>query len=112
MDDLLSQMTLEEKAGLMFHTMVGMGKDGSLIEKPSPFNPIATSELIAQRRLNHFNLYEIAPPRETAIWHNRLQKLAERTRTRYPRDNFVGPTTRFQQQSRGWIADRITLTVA
>lgn len=83
-EDLLSQMTLEEKAGLMFHTMIGMSKDGSLIEKQSPFNPIPTSELIAQRRLNHFNLYEIAPPKETIIWHNRLQKLAERTRLGIP----------------------------
>ncbi len=83
-EDLLSQMTLEEKAGLMFHTMIGMGKDGSLIEKPSPFNPIATSELIAKRRLNHFNLYEIAPPKQTVLWHNRLQKLAERTRLGIP----------------------------
>lgn len=83
-EDLLSQMTLEEKAGLMFHTMIGMGKDGSLIENPSPFNPIATSELIAKQRLNHFNLYEIAPPKQTAIWHNRLQKMAERTRLGIP----------------------------
>ncbi len=83
-EDLLSQMTLEEKAGLMFHTMLGMGKDGSLIEKPSPFNPIATSELVAKRRLNHFNLYEIAPPKQMARWHNRLQKMAERTRLGIP----------------------------
>ena len=27
-EDLLSQMTLEEKAGMMFHTMLGMGEDG------------------------------------------------------------------------------------
>ncbi len=83
-EDLLSQMTLEEKAGLMFHTMLGMGKDGSLIEKPGPLNPVATSELIARRRMNHFNLYEIAPLKQTAIWHNRLQKLAERTRLGIP----------------------------
>ena len=28
--DLLAQMTLEEKAGLMFHTIAGMSADGSL----------------------------------------------------------------------------------
>ncbi len=83
-EDLLTQMTLEEKAGLMFHTMLGMGKDGSLTEKISPFNPIQTSELISRRLLNHFNVYEIAPPRQTARWHNRLQNLAERTRLGIP----------------------------
>ena len=29
--DLLSQMNLEEKAGMMFHAMIGMNQDGSLI---------------------------------------------------------------------------------
>jgi beta-glucosidase len=83
-EDLLSQMTLEEKAGLMFHTMLGMGKDGTLIEKSSPFNPVQTSELVSKRLLNHFNVYEIAPPQQTAKWYNRLQKMAERTRLGIP----------------------------
>ena len=34
-EDLLSQMTLEEKAGLMFHTIIGVNQDGSLVEKVS-----------------------------------------------------------------------------
>jgi len=83
-EDLLSLMTLEEKAGLMFHTMLGMGKDGSLIEKTTPFSPTQTSELISKRLLNHFNVYAIAPPRQTAQWHNRLQKMAECTRLGIP----------------------------
>ena len=28
--DLLGQMTLEEKAGLLFHTMIGINPDGTL----------------------------------------------------------------------------------
>ena len=32
-EDLLSQMTIEEKAGMMFQTMIGMNKDGTLVEK-------------------------------------------------------------------------------
>lgn len=83
-DDLLAQMTLEEKAGLMFHTMLGMNKDGTLVEKKSLFNPIKTSDLIARKLLNHFNIMEAAPPRQMAEWHNRLQKLAERTRLGIP----------------------------
>jgi beta-glucosidase len=42
-EDLLSQMTLEEKAGMMFHTMIGMNKDGSLLEEIGGFNPNRTS---------------------------------------------------------------------
>src|SRR4051812_34868180 len=33
--DLLAQMTLEEKVGLMFHQMTGMRPDGTLVEKRS-----------------------------------------------------------------------------
>ena len=83
-EDLITQMTLEEKAGLMFHTMISMNKDGTLVEKTGPMNPVATSELIANRRMNHFNLLQAADPRLMAAWYNRLQKLAERTRLGIP----------------------------
>lgn len=36
-DDLLQQMTLEEKAGMLFHTMIGMNKDGTILEKTGMF---------------------------------------------------------------------------
>ena len=40
-DDLISQMTLEEKAGLMFITMIGMNDDGSLQERPILSEPFS-----------------------------------------------------------------------
>ena len=82
--DLLSRMTLEEKAGMMFHAMIGMNKDGSLAEEITPFNPTRTSEMVGERRINHFNVYEVAAPKQMAEWHNRLQKLAECTRLGIP----------------------------
>jgi beta-glucosidase len=83
-EDLLSKMTLEEKAGMMFHTMVGMNEDGSLLEEAGPMNPAPTSDLLAGRFMNHFNVYAVAAPRQMAEWLNRLQKLAERTRLGIP----------------------------
>jgi beta-glucosidase len=82
--DLLSQMTLEEKAGMLFHAMLGMNADGSLVEEISPFNPTSTSGLVTDRLINHFNVYDLARPKEMAEWHNRLQKLAENTRLGIP----------------------------
>jgi beta-glucosidase len=82
--DLLSQMTLEEKAGLMFHAMIGMNADGSLVEQVSPFNPTSTSEMVCTRLINHFNVYDLARPKQMAEWHNRLQQLAEGTRLGIP----------------------------
>jgi len=83
-EDLLSQMTLEEKAGMMFHTMIGMNKDGSLLEETGGLNPHRTSDLVTRRLINHFNVYAVADPRPMAEWYNRLQRLAERTRLGIP----------------------------
>jgi beta-glucosidase len=82
--DLLAQMTLEEKAGMMFHTMIGMNMDGTLAEKPGRISPVRTSDVVAARLLNHFNIMETGAPRKVAEWHNRLQKMAERTRLGIP----------------------------
>jgi beta-glucosidase len=83
-EDLLSQMTLEEKAGMMFHNRIGMNQDGTLLEGAGPFDPVQTVDLVAKRLINHFNVYVVADPRQMAEWYNRLQKLAERTRLGIP----------------------------
>jgi len=82
--DLLSQMTLDEKAGMMFHSMIGMSMNGTLVEKPGRTSPVRTSDVIAVRLLNHFNILEAGAPRKVVEWHNRLQKMAERTRLGIP----------------------------
>lgn len=83
-EDLLSQMTLEEKAGLMFHTMIGIGPDGSLDSAPGPIPMPSAVEMVVERKMSHFNLFATPGPRQTAEWHNRLQKLAESTRLGIP----------------------------
>jgi beta-glucosidase len=82
--DLLSQMTLEEKAGLMFHTMLGVNMDGTLAEGPDPMGRTGTSEMVVGLRLSHFNLHALPVPRLAAQWQNRLQELAEGTRLGIP----------------------------
>jgi beta-glucosidase len=96
-EDLLAQMTLEEKAGLMFHPPILMNADGTLIEEGTDFFQGNTSDLVANRNLNHFNIYYAPEPRLQAEWHNRLQRLAEATRlgipvtiSSDPRHSFVG----------------------
>ena len=88
-DDLLKQMTLEEKAGLLFITMIAMEKDGSLNEGPSLTNHFSfflepTSSMVAGRNMNHFNIIDTIAPRRMLLWHNNLQKLAEKTRLGIP----------------------------
>ncbi|MEP7136395.1 MAG: glycoside hydrolase family 3 N-terminal domain-containing protein [Chloroflexota bacterium] len=83
-EDLLKQMTLAEKAGMLFQTMIGMNKDGTILEKAGMFPLPQSSDMIARRLMNHFNILEGTDPRRMAEWHNRIQKLAEQTRLGIP----------------------------
>ena len=82
--DLLTQMTLEEKAGLMFHPPILMNGDGTLIQDGSDFLRRNTDELVVNRHLNHFNIYYAPEPRLHAEWQNRMQRLAESSRLGIP----------------------------
>src|SRR5207249_552249 len=83
-EDLLAQMTLEEKAGMLFQPPIGMNPDGSLKEEPDFFSLLSTTELVTRLLLNHFNVFAVAEPRRMAEWYNRLQALAEDTRLGIP----------------------------
>ena len=88
-NDLISQMTIEEKAGTMFFMMISMKKDGSVSEKPSISDPFSfmvpgTSKMMFMKHLNHFNILYGTGKREMAKWNNNIQKLAERTRLGIP----------------------------
>ncbi|WP_380174764.1 glycoside hydrolase family 3 protein [Kineococcus sp. DHX-1] len=83
--DLLGRMTLEEKAGQLFHTMVEVGSGGTLAEEPSRMGAATARDLVTRRHLTHVNV--LAAPRtarEFARWHNRLQELAAGTRLGIP----------------------------
>nr|WP_236720189.1 glycoside hydrolase family 3 N-terminal domain-containing protein [Rathayibacter sp. VKM Ac-2630] len=83
---LLGQMTLEEKAGLLFQTMIVLGESGALAGADEAFGLPSTSEMVLERRMTHFNLLggTQASAREIAEWHNRLQELAASTRLGIP----------------------------
>ncbi len=83
-EDLLSQMTLEEKVGLMMHPMINAGKHGDLLELPNMMMPAGTSEMIVNRHINHCNIVLNGAVEAVAVWHNNLQRLAEQTRLGIP----------------------------
>ncbi len=88
-NDLIPQMTLEEKAGIMFITMTGMGLDGSLMERPILREPLTffletNSSMIAKKKMNHFNIVQATTPEAMATWSNAIQKMAEQTRLGIP----------------------------
>ncbi|MFJ6416203.1 glycoside hydrolase family 3 protein [Paeniglutamicibacter sp. NPDC091659] len=84
-ENLLSQMTLEEKAGLFFHTMITIGEDGELAEANPVFGIPSTAELVEGRRMTHFNVFGAADSAtQMALWHNKLQELAGASRLGIP----------------------------
>ena len=82
---LLAQMTVPEKAGLFFHSMISIGPDGELGDGNPAFSIPSPDDLVAGRHINHFNLLgPLADPAEAARWHNKLQELAASTRLGIP----------------------------
>ncbi|MDN4616345.1 glycoside hydrolase family 3 N-terminal domain-containing protein [Leifsonia sp. F6_8S_P_1B] len=79
---LLNEMTLAEKAGLFFHSMIGMG---ALDEPNEVFSTPSAVDYVEGRHMTHFNLIGGAQTAgEIAEWHNALQRLAASTRLGIP----------------------------
>ena len=84
-EDLLGQMTLEEKAGLLFINGSVVNADGSIEEKPgAPGFGRAAITQITHQQMNHFNLWQIPGAQAVASWYNKLQRFAEQTRLSIP----------------------------
>lgn len=93
-EDLIQQMTLEEKAGSMFINMIGMTPEGDPMETPFfSTNPMdmmmqfmlpSNSEMIARKKMNSFNILSSIDAEGLAHYNNAVQKLGERTRLGIP----------------------------
>ncbi|EKV12480.1 Glycoside hydrolase, family 3, C-terminal [Penicillium digitatum] len=84
-DDLLGRMTLEEKAGVMFHDILAMSSGGALATDVPKLNRDGVENVICEKTMNHFNLLgSIDDARTMAEWHNEIQILAQETRLGIP----------------------------
>lgn len=77
--DLLGRLSLPEKIGLMFQTVIEAGPDGTLLESPGQISKSATSTVVLGKYMNHFNVHALNDARQAARWNNALQELAEQT---------------------------------
>jgi len=92
--DLIGQMTLDEKAGCMFVSMIGMTDEGEPFDKPklstNPFDIMIAmavppaAEMLVPKKLNSFNILNAYAPDIMALFNNNLQKIAERMRLGIP----------------------------
>lgn len=84
-EDLLGQMTLPEKAGILFFDGVVINSDGTLDEKAvAPGSGGVAVKKIDQHKMNHFNLWAIPEVKTVVSWYNKLQRYAEETRLGIP----------------------------
>ena len=105
-EDLLRQMTPEEKAGMLFINGSVVNADGSIEDKPGApgLGGVASSQ-IRDQRMNHFNLWEIPAPQVVAIWYNNLQRFAEQSRLGIPITIASDPRNHFSQNIFAMAAD-------
>lgn len=88
-DDLLSQMTLEEKAGMMFINGAPVSVDGKPDGTEGLEGPASRMASVVENmnnlKMNHFNIWSIpADPNIFAQWYNNTQQVAEKTRLGIP----------------------------
>jgi beta-glucosidase len=96
-DDLLGRMTLAEKAGMLFQTMIVVGS-GDLAERSAAFGVESAEHMIKNQLLSHFNVVRTAEdPGALAEWHNRLQALAASTRLGIPITLSTDPRNHFTE---------------
>jgi beta-glucosidase len=86
-NDLLQQMTIEEKAGMMFISGTRVNDDGSLDDKPAQgmfaMMPQA-DKLINDKKITHVNIWLAPSTKALATWYNNVQKVAEQSRLGIP----------------------------
>lgn len=77
--DLLGRLSLPERIGLMFQTVIEAGPDGSVVEGPGAISKTATSTVVKDKLVNHFNVHLLRDAGAAARWHNAVQAIAEQT---------------------------------
>lgn len=84
-EDLLSQMTVDEKAGLLFNHFTFIKDANQLVTKQDELYGTYPQKMIYKKNMNTFTLFggEISP-KQTSIVCNKLQKMAEKTRLGIP----------------------------
>jgi beta-glucosidase len=78
-DDLLGRLSLAEKAGLLFHDVIEVGPQGTVMEGDGIVARSSTRAVVTTALINHVNVHALPSARESARWSNALQELATTT---------------------------------
>ena len=94
LDDLLSQMTTEEKVGAMMHGSLPAGD--ALGHGGVPYDLAKVGPMISEAHLNSFITRLVVAPRQLAEQNNAIQRLAEESRLGVPVTISTDPRNHFQ----------------
>lgn len=83
-EDLLSLMTVEEKAGMMFQEALAVGDDGDFAGVFDIMNFLPAEVALFEKNMSFFNLFGVPKATLLAKWHNKVQRLAETSRLGIP----------------------------
>ena len=86
-EDLLSQMTVAEKAGMLFINGSVVDEEGSIDGGSFENNPntlLTAKTQMTVQKMNHFNLWAVPNAIAVAKWNNNIQRFAEETRLGIP----------------------------
>ncbi|AJT42817.1 glycoside hydrolase family 3 protein [Psychromicrobium lacuslunae] len=98
-EDLLGRLSLPEKIGLLFQTVIEMGPEGQLLEESGVFAKSSTRAAVLGKGLSAFNIHAIPSARAAARWNNRIQALAEQTPHGIPVTLSTDPRHSFTENS-------------
>lgn len=94
--DVVSQMTLEEKAGAMMHGTLKTGGQMGAVGFGASYDLEANRKLIQENKVNSLITRLQAPPRILAEENNKLQEIAEASRLGIPLTISTDPRHHFQ----------------
>jgi len=88
-EDLISQMTIEEKAGSMFFTLIGIHENGDIMDRPEFPDMLSylinsSSDMLINKKINHFNIQASHKKESILKWHNEIQRIGECSRLGIP----------------------------
>lgn len=97
--DLLGRLSLEEKVGLLFQTVIEAGPGGTVLETPGKISKSPTSTVVRAKYMNHFNVHHLESAASAAKWNNALQEIAEQTPHGIPVTVSTDPRHSFTENS-------------
>jgi len=87
--DLITQMTVEEKAGSMFIHIASIGENGEMVNSAIESNPFSAaippmSSMLNEQKMNHFNIFNVVSKENMLKWTNMVQSIGEQSRLGIP----------------------------